>query len=424
MENLKEQKQSEKEQKQSEKEQKQSGKRNKNRVKRNKICNVCSHYDIISSEQKKDREVCLIIPDKNLEVRKSEAILKARYNLGELALKLVSIIYSNVRRSDEEGKDYQIRVADIAKLMAKNYGEMYNLLKEATDELLEKPIKIENKEKKQWVAFNWISDALYENGVISFTISKRLKPYILDLQTKFVKYRLENILSLKGIYIIRLYEILKDRYNRETKYNRKAEWKMTLEELRDRLEIPKSYKYGNSSGIKKRILEKAKKELAEHTDIIFDYEEIKTGRKVTHLKFLIQENPKKSEDYLANKEMQNLKSVKHFVAYLRKNYSGNLKFFGYKTIKEDNKIKNAWLYLNNKGLVCGITEDNERIDFNAIESERIYYNWWQVAKTDPNYYYLVLEKQEDFREIYNTDIEFRTNLNNTIIYLQEERKLK
>ena len=424
MKNLKTQKQSEKTQKQSEKTQKQSGKKHKNRVKKHKNFDSCVNCDIISSEKKikKDREVCLIIPDKNLEVRKSEAILKARYNLGELALKLVSIIYSNVKRSDEEGKDYQIRVADIAKLMGKNYGEMYNLLKEATDELLENPIRIEDKENKSWVSFNWISDAMYKDGTISFTISKRLKPYILDLQTKFVKYRLANILSLKGNYIIRLYEILKDWYELNKRYGNKAEKIIKIDELREMLEIPKSYQY--SSHIKQRILEKAQKELAEHTDIIFNFEEIKTGRKVTHLKFIIQENPKKSEDYLISQEMSNLKSVKHFVTYLRENYSGNLKFFGYKTIKEDNKIKNAWLYLNNKGLVCGVTEDNERIDFNAIESERIYYNWWQVAKTDPNYYYLVLEKQEDFREIYNTDIEFRTNLNNTIIYLQEERKLK
>ena len=92
--------------------------------------------------------MALIVPSKDMEVKKSEVLLKARYQLGELAIKLVSIVYSNVKRSDEIGKDYQIKVSDIAKLMNKNYGEMYNLLKEATDELLENPIKIENKEKK------------------------------------------------------------------------------------------------------------------------------------------------------------------------------------------------------------------------------------------------------------------------------------
>jgi len=364
-----------------------------------------------------------------VEVKKADVIVRARYKLNPLSLKFVTTLIAGIKRSDDMNELYQFKVKDFQELTKLKRKDLYWAVKEALKELLEKPIYIpkgQTPDDNSFLMLNWVASAEYKDGegIIEFEISNKLRPYLLEAQTKFLKYRLENILPLKSGYSIRMYEILKDWFEMYKRYGNKAEKIIKIDELREMLEIPKSYKYGNSSGVKQRILEKAKKELAEHTDIIFNYEEIKTGRKVTHLKFLIQQNPKKSEDYLANKEMQNLKSFKHFVAYLRKNYSGNLKFFGYKTIKEDNKIKNAWLYLNNKGLVCGITEKNEKIDFNAIESERIYYNWWQVAKTDPNYYYLVLEKQEDFRDIYNTDIEFRTNLNNTIIYLQEERKLK
>ena len=41
---------------------------------------------------------------------------------------------------------------------------------------------------------------------------------------------------------------------------------------------------------KNRILIQAQKELKEKTDISFDFEEIKTGRKVTNLKFYIHKN--------------------------------------------------------------------------------------------------------------------------------------
>jgi len=249
---------------------------------------------------------------KDYLITKSEKLLRARYQLGELALKLISIIYSNVRRSDEIGKDYQIKVTDISKLMNKNYGEMYNLLKQATNEMLENPVKIESKEEKKWVAFNWISDALYEDGVITFTISKRLKPYILDLQEKFLKYRLENILNLRGTYVIRLYEILKDRYNEKSRYSKKTEYTIAIRNLREMLEIPKSYQY--SSGIKKRILEKAKQQFLEHTDITFEYEEIKTGRKITHIKFIIKNNKKNADlqekNILQNPQQQQQKNIR------------------------------------------------------------------------------------------------------------------
>ena len=104
-------------------------------------------------------------------------------------------------------------------------------------------------------------------------------------------------MKLRSGYVIRLYEILKDWYNQASRYDngKKVEKIVEVRWLRDTLEMPDSYPYGGSSGVRNRVIEKAKKELAEHTDIIFDYEEIKTGRKVTHLKFIIEENPKNAK---------------------------------------------------------------------------------------------------------------------------------
>jgi len=357
--------------------------------------------------------MALIVPSSNMEIRKSEALLKARYQLGELAIKLVSIIYSNVKRSDEIGKEYQIRVSDIAKLMGKNYGEMYNLLKNATDELLENSIRIEDKESRKWIAFNWISDAMYQDGVISFTISKRLKPYILELQQKYLKYRLENILNLRGTYVIRLYEILKDILELNSRYGNKAEKIFSLKELRDILEIPKSYPWGGSSGIRSRILDKAKEQFEKYTDIIFDYEEIKTGRKVTHLKFIIRPNPKNMQT--DNRIQENyFKSRKAFVALLRKNYSGNGKFFGWKTIEKTN----YWLGLDKSGLVYGTDGKNIK-DFNAVESAEIYDTWLRIAQNS-DIYKQIVEQGADLKEIAQSNKELWLELREDLIRLKEE----
>jgi plasmid replication initiation protein len=292
----------------------------------------------------------MLIPiSKDNYVTKSEALLKARYHLRELALKLISIVYSNVKRSDEIGKEYEVKVIDIANLMNKNYGEMYNLLKNAVDELLSSPVRIEDKEKKEWVAFNWISDAKYQDGVISFTISKRLRPFILDLQEKFLKYKLENILSLRGTYVIRLYEILKDKFNEKSRYSKKTEFILSVKELREMLEIPRSYQY--SSHIKKLILEKAKKQFEKFTDITFDYEEIKTGRKVNVIKFIIKENfknNKQQEIKDKGKELNASEKIETFNSFRKEILS---KVDDNKIIVLDDrtyKIKNDYLFLNDK----------------------------------------------------------------------------
>jgi plasmid replication initiation protein len=322
----------------------------------------------------------LIVPDKKHYVTKSEKLLKARYELNELALKLVSIIYSNVKRGDELGKDYQIRVQDLANLMGKSYGEIYNELKMATKELLENPVYIEND--NHWIMFNWISDAEYKDGVISFTISKRLKPLIIELQDRFLKYKLENILNLRGVYSIRIYEILKDWLELNNRYGNKAEKIVSLAEFREFLEIPLSYKFFD---IKRQILNKAKIELEKHTDILFEYEEIKTGRKVTHLKFLIKQNPSKLQ---SNNSIQDnyFKSRKAFVTLLRKNYSGNGKFFGFKTIDG----VSCWLGLDNEGLVYA-TSGKDIKDFNGVESAEIYEFWLKVAQNSELYKELISE---------------------------------
>ena len=362
----------------------------------------------------------MIKTHKNLEVRKPEVLVKkTRYKLGTLAIKFLNTIIANLKKDDDIDEKYILRVKDFKELTGQKTKRIYELVEEALKELLENPLKIPlNEEETDILMCNWVSSARYNEGQISFRIDPELRPILLQVKEKFLKYRLENILQLKSNYVIRIYEFLKDVYNMYSSYGHKiAEKEIKVDELREILEIPKSYRYPD---IKRQILEKSKKELAEHTDIIFDFQEIKTGRKVTHLKLIIQENPKKSEDYLFNQEIQNLKSIKHFVAYLRKNYSGNLKFFGFKTIDDIG----YWTGLNNKGLVYGLDNNGNKKDFNAIESQKIYDTWYQIAKIDPNYYYLVLEKQEDFKDVFNADPEFRMSINSTIRYLQDERKLK
>jgi len=232
----------------------------------------------------------------------------------------------------------------------------------------------------------------------------------LEVKEKYLKYKLENILSLRSSYVIRLYEILKDWLELNKRYGNKAEKIISLEEFRNILEIPKSYMFGD---IKRQILEKAKKELEQHTDIIFDYEEIKTGRKVTHLKFYISPNPAKMselEDNL-NKYFKNRKS---FVALLRKNYSGNGKFWGFKKIDG----VNYWLGLDNNGLVYA-TNMKEIKDFNAVESARLYDTWLKIAQNSFLYQELVSEGV-CLKQLAENNKELGLELREDIIRLKEE----
>lgn len=225
------------------------------------------------------------------EVIKSDTIVRARYRLNPLSLKFITVLIAGLKRSDDINQIYTFSVKEFKELTGLKRKDLYWAVKEAVREILEKPLYIPKEEdSNSFLMLNWVASAEYKEGegVVEFEISKKLRPYLLSVKDRFLKYKLENILSLANGYSIRLYEILKDWLEMNKRYSKKVEKIVSLEEFRETLEIPKGYKYGN---IKERILEKAKKELAEKTDITFEYEEIKTGRKVTHLKFFVFDNP-------------------------------------------------------------------------------------------------------------------------------------
>ncbi len=363
----------------------------------------------------------LIQVNGNLEVKKADVVVRARYKLNPLSLKFITVLIAGLKFSDDVNQVYQFKIKDFQELAKLKRKDLHFYIKEALKELLEKPLYIpkgKDKNDNSFLMLNWVASAEYLDGkgIIEFEISKKIRPYLLEAKEKFLRYRLENILPLKSSYSIRLYEILKDIYNLRTKFGNVAEEIIKVEELREMLKVPRSYQY--SSHIKKLILEKAKAELTEHTDIIFEYEEIKTGRKVTHLKFVIRKNPTKTEEYIESKINYNLKSVRHFVSFLRKNYK--IKSFGY-TIANGNVY---WLKIDKKGLVYGITDDSTTMNFNANESDIIYKNWLEVAKADWFYQKVILEDMEEFKEIYNKNPDFRLSIKQTIEYLREENKLK
>jgi len=319
----------------------------------------------------------IINPKKMNIVRKSDVLVKARYKLNPLALKFITLVIANVKKSDENNKEYIFKVKDFMELADKNYKELYNELDEATEELLKSPLKIQKE--KGFLKLNWISSAEYHEGegYISFKIDSKLKPFIFDLQERFLKYDVKNILPLKSGYSIRMYEILKDWYNTSERYNnsKKVEKIAEVKWIRETLQLPASYKYNM---FKRRVIEKAQKDLERNTDIKFKFEEIKTGRKVTHIKFTIEVNQANIENKDDKDKYYFLKSKQHFIAYLRKHYKNKVfltrkgEDFEFKFFIGDDDL----VYINDSYSI-------EKLSFEDVDS--FFENVYKEAKEDKEY---------------------------------------
>ena len=157
--------------------------------------------------------------------------------------------------------------------------------------------------RKAFDGFQWISYIRYVEGKGYFIarINEDMKPYLLNLKEKFTKYNLDYALKMRSFYSIRIYELLSQFKN--------TGWRqIEIEELRNLLGI--GQKHSRYNDLKRTIIEHSKKEINKLTDLNIEYEEIKTGRKVTSIKFIINI---KSEFKLKEKyqDINNMKRISY-----------------------------------------------------------------------------------------------------------------
>jgi len=340
----------------------------------------------------------------DLEVKKADVVVQARYKLNPLSLKFITTLISSIKRSDEINELYIFKVKDFQELTKLKRKDLYWAVKEVLKELLEKPIYIpkgKDKDDNSFLMLNWVASAEYKegDGLVEFEISNKLRPYLLEAQKKFLKYKLENILPLRSSYSIRLYEILKDWYEMNKRYGNQAKKIIKVDELREMLEIPKSYRFND---VKRFVLNKTQTELETHTDIIFDFEEIKTGRRVTHLKIIIQDNPKKIQEVKPQEEPY-LRSFKNFTDFLRKKYAGNQKTFFVGNDGKTNKL--TFFGIDKNKLLYGfIPNETEITEYNSIESMQKYEKFYKVVKNS-EFFQDLIENELDLYEIFKNNRE-------------------
>jgi plasmid replication initiation protein len=221
-------------------------------------------------------------------VTKSNILIESTYKLSLQEQRILLIMASKVQPNDETLKTYRFRAKDFIEIVGNKKGTgFYSYLKEIVNGLQTKILTIKEKGKQR--NYNWVITSIYEEneGYITLQFHPSLKYLFLELKEKFTSYQLENVVRLNSVYSIRIYELLKQ-------YERLRKRELTLEELRHFLAIePTKYKqYGH---FKSKVLAVAQKEINNKTDIRFEFVELKTGRKVTSIEFIITSSPAMNE---------------------------------------------------------------------------------------------------------------------------------
>jgi len=224
---------------------------------------------------------------KNLVIRKSNELIEARYKLSIAEQRLVVLLASEISPNDEDFKSYEIRVSDFAKMFGlENCKSMYKEIQKSAKELVSKRIDLSRNGKEIYTT--WLSYVEYidGSGVINLEFHKSLKPYLLQLKSKFTQYQLNYVIDFKSQYSMRLYELLKMEAFKADK-NGQFERGFDVNEYRDLLGVD-TKDYPLFANFKQKVIQPAIREITDKTDLIIaDVKYGKTGRKVTNMTFFV-----------------------------------------------------------------------------------------------------------------------------------------
>lgn len=238
-------------------------------------------------------------------VTQSNSLIETPQDLSLQEKRIILTLASLISPDDEDFKKHYIRVKDLAEIIGIENKNFYDEVKKTITGLQGKQLKIvrdeDNQQTEEYI--NWLGYSKYFNGhgMVGLAFWPDMKDYLLELSREFTSIRLRYLLRLKSEYSIRIYEILK-------RYEGLGNQYFPLERLRFLLNIePGKYeKYGH---IKSKILLKAQKELAEKTDLHFEFEEKKNGRTVVGVHFFIKTTKKTVSEVIEKDEITKGNSI-------------------------------------------------------------------------------------------------------------------
>lgn len=227
----------------------------------------------------------------------SNALTRAGHGLSLSEKRLVMLAVSKL----DSRHTPQLGELPTTKLTAIEYAEQfgvdprtaYEALQDASKALFERKITyFEPAHKRSGkplrptrIDMRWVGECHYNEGEGSVSLAwwPRLLPSLMGLKSQFTTYQLQQASALRSAYSWRLLELL-------TRFRSTGVAEYTVEDFATSMDATEKQR-ADFAAIRRKIIEPAVKELTEKDGWLIDWEPIKTGRKVTAVRFTFQRRP-------------------------------------------------------------------------------------------------------------------------------------
>ncbi|MCV6588044.1 MAG: replication initiation protein [Marinobacterium sp.] len=217
-------------------------------------------------------------------VTQDNALITASYamNLNEKRLLIVAI-----SQLDPTSRAWKDRCVDVT-VYASEWADAFNIsrnvaydrLRKAASDLYHRSVRIRG-DQSDGAEIRWISGQEYSKreGRVTITFSGKILHYLTDLIGEFTSYELLGVAGLKSTHSMRLYELASQ--------FKGTGWRhIELDDLRDMFCLEDTYR--DWRDLRKRVIERACREITSESDLKVEYEPLKRGRAVYAVKLRIE----------------------------------------------------------------------------------------------------------------------------------------
>ncbi|CAG7838813.1 hypothetical protein CLOHAE12215_00180 [Clostridium haemolyticum] len=278
---------------------------------------------------------------------KNNIMIKAKYNISAIENRIFQVILYKLQKKNEDILSCEIYHFEFKDFIKNPNQCTINAIYNTLIKLRKSSIFFEDNDR--WIEFGFINGHEYDKKNNVFKIQASEKVYSLlrqYLNTGYTPVNLQIFLGLANHYSQRFYELLRLWSGVKTKIN------YTIDELKEYLMLDGNYpEYGN---FKRRVIVPAIKELNKTGFFEIDFKEVKQGRKVVSIDFLVKDLDKR----IYFKEFEEFNNEDNIL-------EGEIKPKEIVNKKEEtvtNKIENI-LHIENKAVIKMINNKFKDYDF-------------------------------------------------------------
>lgn len=223
---------------------------------------------------------------KNLTVVHANELIEASYNLSIDELRVIALASTKVDSRQENIGDIRIELSEFIE----SYGleknkRAYSALRDAVRSIMRKPIRMFDGRKVKEYAWLTKNEYSIDNGAhVVIRFSPDIEPYLFELKKRFTAINFEYAAKLNTPFSFRLYQwIYKAKNLDRAKLGGAISIQFDVNWMKSQSGIEQKYDMWKDFNI--RVIKPAIERINANTDLSVIYEPIKTGRKVTAVKF-------------------------------------------------------------------------------------------------------------------------------------------